>query len=633
MLDFRKGLLALAVAGLGIVGTASAQVNCTTTNNFGLPSGPPPGGSAATGTIGSGPLGIRAEGMTEQLQQLIIYGGGVSGLPGGTVNYAGNQIPPCSGTTNTSTVAVAVTANAPFTNILLTGTTTNATDAIGYINYSPPASGGPGNGETVITTAGTLTNSTTMTFTFAIPVGSWVNGIGIGNLRVNASTLPNASIVTLTASGSNGIIVSSAANNSGFTEKAVGTLSFRGFNNIAVCTTGSGSVNAVGALNLAEGFATAFTTAVDENTKETNSGAATLANNSAAGTAVGTTLAMTFNGLGSGVVYYLPSTVSYTAAGNKAPLTLQLVSAPGGSALTGTSAGTTATGSNTGTTSAAGLVAFTPTNGSFTAYYQVTSDDQTNIDQTLTVSNANNPSVAGANGGAPNIAPQTGTIACPAGSPGAGGSTCYSQITLFETVASSTAAVPGTTAPSVSLLLTGATTGYAQFSSAATPYTATAGASSTVTGSSTGILVGCNTTLLFPYIANVAGYDTGIAVANASTGTSVAANPISAQNGSCTFTFYGGGATANAAIVGTPITVPTGTTQSFLLSNASPGFVGYAVATCTFQGGHGFAFITDGFGGGGRGLSIGYLAVILQQTTNAGTAAPASPFSFPEISR
>jgi hypothetical protein len=259
----------------------------------------------------------------------------------------------------------------------------------------------------------------------------------------------------------------------------------------------------------------------------------------------------------------------------------------------------------------AGVYGFTPTNGSFTAYYAVLADSTVAINSTASLTNGTN--------GTP-VAPQTGA---------------YSEITLFETVASATAAVPTNVAPTVSVMLTGASTNYAQFSSsfAATTVTAAANTSLPVTGSGPGILTGCNTTLLFPYIANVAGYDTGIAVSNASTGTSVPTNPITAQNGACTFTFYGGGATANSPIVGSPVTVPSGTTQSFLLSNAAPGFIGYAVASCTFQGGHGFAFITDGFGGGGRGLSQGYLAVVLQNTFGGALQAPNAFMSIPETSR
>jgi hypothetical protein len=335
-------------------------------------------------------------------------------------------------------------------------------------------------------------------------------------------------------------------------------------------------------------------------------------------------LALTFGNLASGATYYLPAVVSFTPpapAPNTKPLSLCLVSGPTSTTCIagGGAVGSSATGSNIGAgkASASGLAAFSPTNGSFTAYYMITSDDPANIDQTEQLNATTNPGYACS----------TGTCPTPETAP------TYTQITLFETIASSTAAVPTNAAPTVSVILAGSSSNYPQFSSSATPATATAAGLSSVTGSGGGILNACNTTLLFPYIANVAGYDTGIAVTNASTGTSVAGNSITSQNGACTFTFYGGGATANAPVVGSPISVPAGTSQAFLLSNAAPGFIGYAVASCTFQGGHGFAFITDGFGGGGRGLSQGYLAVILQNTFG-GVLVPQNSFlSIPETSR
>jgi hypothetical protein len=39
------------------------------------------------------------------------------------------------------------------------------------------------------------------------------------------------------------------------------------------------------------------------------------------------------------------------------------------------------------------------------------------------------------------------------------------------------------------------------------------------------------------------------------------------------------------------------------------------IAQCKFQYAHGFAFIKDGFGGPGQGLSEGYLALIIPDTS------------------
>ena len=42
------------------------------------------------------------------------------------------------------------------------------------------------------------------------------------------------------------------------------------------------------------------------------------------------------------------------------------------------------------------------------------------------------------------------------------------------------------------------------------------------------------------------------------------------------------------------------------------------IAQCRFQFAHGFAFITDGFGGPGRGLSQGYLALVIPDPNGNG---------------
>ena len=51
----------------------------------------------------------------------------------------------------------------------------------------------------------------------------------------------------------------------------------------------------------------------------------------------------------------------------------------------------------------------------------------------------------------------------------------------------------------------------------------------------------CRTILLYPYITNQAGFDTGLTVANTSQDPfTIGDNATAAQNGSCTFTYYGG---------------------------------------------------------------------------------------------
>jgi len=116
----------------------------------------------------------------------------------------------------------------------------------------------------------------------------------------------------------------------------------------------------------------------------------------------------------------------------------------------------------------------------------------------------------------------------------------------------------------------------------------------------------CATNLLFSYITNQSGFDTGLAIANTSTdpfGTKLGAAP---QAGNCTLNFYGAGA---PAAVTTP-SIPSGTVFTQILSSIAPGFQGYMIAQCNFLFGHGFAFLTNGIGSTG-GLSEGYLAGII----------------------
>jgi hypothetical protein len=116
----------------------------------------------------------------------------------------------------------------------------------------------------------------------------------------------------------------------------------------------------------------------------------------------------------------------------------------------------------------------------------------------------------------------------------------------------------------------------------------------------------CQTVLLYPYVVNVAGFDTGLAIANTTT------DPFGTrtQNGSCTLNFYG---TAAPPAVNTG-NIATGTVYTTLASISSAGFSGYMIAVCNFQLAHGFAFISDL---GARNLAMGYLALVLPDGTGS----------------
>jgi hypothetical protein len=135
------------------------------------------------------------------------------------------------------------------------------------------------------------------------------------------------------------------------------------------------------------------------------------------------------------------------------------------------------------------------------------------------------------------------------------------------------------------------------------------GASTTTTTMNT--FSQCSTSLLFPFVTNQLGFDTGIAISNTSTDPFGTKNGASAQAGTCSLNFYGAGAPSPANVT-TP-NVPSGTTYTQVLSGVAAGFQGYMIAQCNFQFAHGFAFITNGVGVNG-GLSQGYLAGVIPDT-------------------
>jgi len=537
MLDFRKVLLGLSVAGLGLVGTASAQISC-------------PGTAAVTKTV-------RAEGITESLPNIT----------------AGA----CTGTTNTATITFTVTTNAPITNLLLTGTTTNSTDA-----QATAAGLGP-------VAQGVLVNATTMQFTISpVPAApTAVTGITISNLRVNASALPVGSAVTALISSGTGLFISSATPaQAAFTQTSLAATTFTGFANVAICTSNTTTVSPVGSVKISENFNSAFTTAGEEAAFEPP---ATGIPTVLLGTVIGTHIAVTFGNLVAGVNYYVPVSV---VSGNLTLTAVPAANSPDTAALAGGSIGPAATPT-------LGVTQVAVTGGTGTVFYSVT-HDSTSIDSTGSVGVAPAPAIDG------------------------------TQIVLYEVLGSST--VGGvTTPPTVSASVVGNTaSGYPQFAAAVSPTAVSAKNPTTTppTTNSQGILSSCSTTMIFPYLLNTGGYDTGIALTNAGLGSSVSGNTVTpTTTGSCTLTLWGS-ATLNGTAL-TPfslpaITVAAGQVYAFTLSSAlmamttpPAGFAGYGIALCNFQGGHGFAFLADGFGTSpGKGLSQGYLAPIISDVFN-----------------
>ncbi len=135
----------------------------------------------------------------------------------------------------------------------------------------------------------------------------------------------------------------------------------------------------------------------------------------------------------------------------------------------------------------------------------------------------------------------------------------------------------------------------------------------------------CQTILLFPYVTDYTGFDTGIAISN----TSLDNLPSGAapQTGACSVNFYGAGGAATtvgtsgvySSTVDTTLTdgmIAPGQTWAFALSGIDTGYgstatygtVGYAIATCNFQYAHGYSFVSDF---GIRNFAAAYLALVI----------------------
>jgi len=134
----------------------------------------------------------------------------------------------------------------------------------------------------------------------------------------------------------------------------------------------------------------------------------------------------------------------------------------------------------------------------------------------------------------------------------------------------------------------------------------------------------CACNLLFPFVSNQLGYDTGIAIANTTTdpGSAFGFNSTGPQQGAVTFWFYGSGTNGTAPPASfTSSVIPSGQLLTYVLStgnsgqgldNRGAGFQGYIIAQSAFQYCHGYAFLTaTGSLPTSPGVSEGYLGIVL----------------------
>jgi hypothetical protein len=152
------------------------------------------------------------------------------------------------------------------------------------------------------------------------------------------------------------------------------------------------------------------------------------------------------------------------------------------------------------------------------------------------------------------------------------------------------------------------------------------------------VIANCQTTLLFPYVTNETGYETGIAISNTTTDNlgnflSPTGSFATPTPGTCTLNFYGN--QKQPAQVTVPKTGNLGAWSATIAGQApvfaeilsdliapATQFTGYAIANCNFLDAHGFAFLLDVTGSAGP-----YIATVIPRLTTAGpgVSADANP--------
>lgn len=130
-------------------------------------------------------------------------------------------------------------------------------------------------------------------------------------------------------------------------------------------------------------------------------------------------------------------------------------------------------------------------------------------------------------------------------------------------------------------------------------------------------LAACSTRLLFPFVTNQAGFDTGLVITHGSL--QALTDTVPEQSGSCDLHFYGvGGAGEDELLVQYTTAIDPGEQLVFTFSGGNAArniigmdqFQGYLIADCGYPGARGYVFMSDGFGGIAD-LGMGYLAPVI----------------------
>jgi hypothetical protein len=642
MQNFRIKLLGLAGTALLFSGLANAQFTCST--SF---------GSGANGlglTAGLSEVLVRNEGLTELITPTTIScNSGANGIPAGT----------------TATLELLVNGASVTSKTLQV--TNNATTIEAAAVVTTAAMGGAGAPASVTVLGNPAPTGNGVIFTVALPtvMGAFVANtsgdaftISFTNIRINATTLaasaqvsetliiPNSPNVTTAVLGATnvalaeqGLSTPKASTDGGPNPQKTTFGATTVCNAFTVQTTGSSPAPNTPNMfiTVGEAFSTAFKVQGGNSSQtltastvgvfssaspvgpwESGDFVASGSTNNIANS--GTRVAITFANIPAGLSLYMPvqlASTNYTAT------------APGTGILTMTSSASGTFSAVPYITGQSNISSLTPNTTSVTP-------------PTLAQQEAwfGNLGTAGATvGGAPGLA-----LVNPGG---AGTATVYYEATSVNPIqievwavpvwflASGGAITPTTTAMTVQATLApiSVTTNFPDF---------IVGAESTNLNLNS--FAACNTTLLFPYVTNGTGFDTGLAIINASednlgTGTSLGKSTATNQTGTCTLYFYGGGgtllnsttSTTGLAFYGTAnaggaagsatsgYVFPAGGGAANLLSALDAGFTGYIIASCNFQYAHGYAYIINGASNfnGPTGTVANYLAVVLPTSTGS----------------
>jgi hypothetical protein len=573
MADFRKWIPALAVLVLvsGLIPTASAQVTP---------------GAMTCSSAAAVPPALRAEGLTELVGDIVLNCTGGTPLAAGT-----DPIPTTSLANVTVFLNTNVTSRSGIEPVLLIdepGSGLTGAPPVAVFCTDTAGIHGSGNANCPVDSNAFKGNVSGNSVTWlGVPINppgtAGVRVFRISNVRANANLVPPGNpgqvLALISISGATSVPINPAQQIVGLVQDGVsfsvgtaaddGDLDAAGFSFLQ-CE--SQDLTSFATLRFAEGFATSFkllgsstqtqlgtiyNTESDLTVNGTNSSISGLANSASR-------LKATFNGVPAGVTIYVG--LRNYANGATPPATSVMLTSSETGGFFAVPATTTATPVFGGTYD---VWAVPLVNGTGTAVWEVTTSSGLSVDSVdipMFVTYTASPSTNSPTPTPPTVTVNGGFAPTP------------------PAFSASDGAVTSTSLPIPR---------FADVSDQDNAFTVSV----------------CQTNILFPFVTNMLGFDTGLAIANTST------DPFGTtpQTGTCTLSFYGENKPANI----TTGVVDSNKIYTALASAVAPNFQGYVIAQCNFQYGHGFAFISDF---GARNLAMGYLALIIDDRGGVGAA-------------